>query len=59
MMQKGASRPSPVLNIPFSFVYLATLTCFAGMTLTSALRLCGYDSSNQNSARSDSTEGET
>ncbi|WP_299665727.1 TRAP transporter small permease [uncultured Ruegeria sp.] len=41
MMQKGATRPSPVLNIPFSYVYLATLICFAGMSITSVLRLFG------------------
>lgn len=41
MMQKGATRPSPVLDIPFSWVYLATLISFVGMSLTSALRLLG------------------
>lgn len=41
MMQKGATRPSPVLDIPFSYVYLATSICFAGMSITSALRLLG------------------
>lgn len=41
MMQKGATRPSPVLDIPFSWVYLATLIAFAGMSVTSALRLFG------------------
>lgn len=41
MMAKGASRPSPVLNIPFSYVYLATTICFAGMSVTSLLRLVG------------------
>ena len=41
MMQKGATRPSPVLDIPFSWVYLATLIAFAGISLTSALRLLG------------------
>ena len=41
MMQKGATRPSPVLDIPFSWVYLATLLAFVGMSLTSALRLLG------------------
>lgn len=39
MMQKGASRPSPVLDIPFSYVYLATTISFVGMSVTSALRL--------------------
>lgn len=41
MMQNGASRPSPVLNIPFSWVYLATFLCFAGMSITACLRLFG------------------
>lgn len=41
MMLKGATRPSPVLDIPFSYIYLATTICFAGMTLTSCLRLFG------------------
>ncbi|MEY8141170.1 TRAP transporter small permease [Falsihalocynthiibacter sp. CO-5D18] len=42
MMLNGASRPSPVLNIPFSMVYLATVICFASMTATSMLRLSGF-----------------
>lgn len=41
MMQKGATRPSPVLDIPFSWVYLATVICFAGMSMTAAFRLAG------------------
>jgi len=41
MMLKGATRPSPVLDIPFSFVYLATVICFAGMSMTSGLRMLG------------------
>ncbi|WP_380056161.1 TRAP transporter small permease [Falsihalocynthiibacter sp. SS001] len=41
MMQKGATRPSPVLNIPFSYVYLATTISFAGMATTSSLQLLG------------------
>ena len=41
MMQKGATRPSPVLDIPCSCVYLATLLALVGMSLTSALRLLG------------------
>lgn len=41
MMQAGQTRPSPVLDIPFSWVYLATVICFATMTLTSAARLVG------------------
>lgn len=39
MMQKGATRPSPVLDIPFSWVYLATVIGFAGMTLSQIARL--------------------
>ncbi|MGH1464838.1 MAG: TRAP transporter small permease [Cognatishimia sp.] len=39
MMQKGATRPSPVLDIPFSYVYLATTISFIGMSITSLLRL--------------------
>ena len=41
MMQKGATRPSPVLDIPFSYVYLAAVIGFAGMSITSFLRLIG------------------
>ena len=41
MMQKGATRPSPVLDIPFSWVYLATVICFVGMSITASLRLIG------------------
>lgn len=41
MMQEGATRPSPVLDIPFSWVYLANVISFAGMSVTSALRLAG------------------
>ena len=41
MMQKGATRPSPVLDIPFSYVYLAAVIGFAGMSITSLLRLFG------------------
>jgi len=39
MMLKGASRPSPVMRIPFSFVYLATVLSFAEMSVSSLLRL--------------------
>lgn len=42
MMQNGAGRPSPVMNIPFSWVYLATVICFAGMSVTACLRLAGW-----------------
>lgn len=41
MMQKGATRPSPVLDIPFSWVYLATVISFAGMAVTSTARFLG------------------
>ncbi len=41
MMQKGATRPSPVLDIPFSWVYLATFICFVGMSIAASLRLIG------------------
>lgn len=39
MMLKGASRPSPMLRIPFSYVYLAPLIAFSLMTLNALLRL--------------------
>lgn len=41
MMQKGATRPSPVLDIPFSWVYLATVIGFAGMSVSQVARLLG------------------
>lgn len=41
MMQNGATRPSPVLDIPFSLVYLATVISFAGMSVTACLRVLG------------------
>ena len=41
MMEAGATRPSPVLRIPFFYVYLATAICFVGMSVTSAMRLLG------------------
>lgn len=41
MMLKGATRPSPVLDIPFSWVYLATVIAFGAMTVTATLRLLG------------------
>ncbi|MDB6179273.1 TRAP transporter small permease [Paracoccus sp. Z330] len=43
MMIKGATRPSPVLRIPFSLVYLAPLLSFSLMALTDLLRLTGID----------------
>lgn len=44
MMIQGASRPSPVLRIPFSLVYLATFLAFIEMTATAALRVIGVTS---------------
>lgn len=41
MMHEGATRPSPVLDIPFSWVYLAVVIAFAGMSVSQALRLFG------------------
>lgn len=38
MMQKGASRMSPVMDIPFSWVYLAVLLSFSIMSITAMLR---------------------
>ncbi|UWQ19893.1 TRAP transporter small permease [Jannaschia sp. M317] len=39
MMGKGATRPSPVMDIPFSYVYLACAIGFAVMSASAALRL--------------------
>ena len=39
MMMKGATRLSPVMDIPFLWVYLAPLLCFAIMSLTILCRL--------------------
>ena len=41
MMLKGATRPSPVLRIPFSLVYLAPLIAFALMAINAVLRFVG------------------
>lgn len=41
MMLKGATRPSPVLRIPFSYVYLAPLIAFSLMSFNALLRLFG------------------
>jgi TRAP-type C4-dicarboxylate transport system permease small subunit len=41
MMQLGATRLSPVMRIPFSWVYLATVISFGAMSITSVLRLLG------------------
>lgn len=42
MMQQGASRPSTVLRLPFSLVYLAPVLGFGLMTGTAILRLLGF-----------------
>jgi TRAP-type C4-dicarboxylate transport system permease small subunit len=42
MMLKGASRPSPVLRIPFSYVYLASLIAFGIMSITCLLQILGF-----------------
>ncbi|MEV8467523.1 TRAP transporter small permease [Fluviibacterium sp. DFM31] len=39
MMGKGASRMSPVMDIPFSYVYMAPLIGFSLLTVTALLRL--------------------
>jgi TRAP-type C4-dicarboxylate transport system permease small subunit len=39
MMGKGASRMSPVMDIPFSFVYLAPFIAFSALSITAAIRL--------------------
>lgn len=41
MMMLGASRASPVLRVPFSWVYLATVISFSMMSVTALLRLLG------------------
>lgn len=41
MMSLGATRVSPVMRIPFSWVYLATVISFAVMSATAILRLLG------------------
>ncbi len=41
MMTKGATRNSPVMRIPFFWVYLATFLSFAAMSVTSVCRLVG------------------
>lgn len=39
MMLQGATRPSPVMKIPFSYVYLAPLVAFIVMAIHSGLDL--------------------
>lgn len=50
MMLKGATRMSPVLDIPFSLVYLATVLAFSLMTITATLRLFGILSPAEDTA---------
>lgn len=58
MMAMGASRLSPVMRIPFSWVYLAVVVSFAAMSLTSVLRLLGLAGSPEDVAEHD-PQGET
>ncbi|MGB5557680.1 MAG: TRAP transporter small permease [Paracoccaceae bacterium] len=44
MLLQGASRVSPVLRIPFSWVYLAAVLAFGLMTITATLRILGLAS---------------
>lgn len=53
MMLQGASRPSPVLRIPFSMIYLATFIAFAEMSVTTALRLIGLMPSSSNDLKAE------
>lgn len=41
MMEMGATRFSPVMRVPFSWVYLAVVISFAAMSVTAVLRLLG------------------
>lgn len=41
MMELGATRFSPVMRVPFSWVYLAVVISFAAMSVTAVLRLLG------------------
>jgi TRAP-type C4-dicarboxylate transport system permease small subunit len=56
MMLKGASRPSPVLRIPFSFVYLATFLAFLEMSVSSIVRV--ISSSKETAQHLEAREGE-
>lgn len=47
MMLKGATRPSPVLRIPFSLVYLAPLIAFTLMAINAVLRFTGLAEAEQ------------
>lgn len=41
MMELGVTRFSPVMRVPFSWVYLAVVISFAAMSVTAVLRLLG------------------
>lgn len=47
MMLKGVTRESPVLRIPFSYVYIISVFCFAIMTINAGLQLIGHKSSDE------------
>ena len=53
MMSLGATRLSPVMRIPFSWVYLATVISFAVMSATAILRLLGVVENPEGKARVD------
>lgn len=50
MMTLGATRSSPVMRIPFSWVYLATFLSFVSMSVTAFLRLLGMDTEKHDDA---------
>jgi TRAP-type C4-dicarboxylate transport system permease small subunit len=47
MMMLGATRLSPVMRIPFSWVYLATVIAFSAMALSAVMRLAGVISGSE------------
>ncbi|WP_114390742.1 TRAP transporter small permease [Notoacmeibacter marinus] len=53
MMIEGATRPSPVLRIPFSYVYLAPLLSFSLMAVSDLLQLLGLNVPDGQPARED------
>ena len=53
MMLQGATRLSPVIRIPFSWVYLATVIAFAVMSLTAILRLLGLKAAGEDAGEKD------
>lgn len=50
MMELGATRFSPVMRLPFSWVYLAVVISFAAMSVTAVLRLLGLAEEPSNEA---------